>query len=489
MNEIRHVAIYLRLSRDEQQKGIEEMLANHRSTLAKLCKQNNWSYEMFEEIASSKTIEKREKMVELLERIKQFEFDAVLVMDIDRLSRDEYGSAKIKKIMFSNGIYIVTPTKTYDPFKDEDALLLGIQSLVAAQEYKQILKRMQRGKLYRSQQGEWMNGIPPLGYTKHAKTKKLVPNEHADTIRFIYNSIVTGKTVSDVFQELNTMGIKTRTGSKFHFNAILRIVNNECYKGTIINNRVIGKHDGERPKSDWIYVENAHSAIIDEDTWHKAVKIVNTYKFSKPKSKNRIYPTTKLIFCGNCGKVQGCQYVPHMKKLYLKICRYCKNWAYLYEPILREIKDELSNHRQTVLDTIVAVKSDSDNSDIEYKIKHIEAQIRKANKALDNIEILFEESEIDLKQYRERKAKRKAQIEGLNQELEELKAITPKDTLKSLSEVLEQVDYLLENWEMLDGKGLTDEQVNRALHMIVDRIEWKYDFNGEPPVLKIKYKK
>ncbi|WP_260402000.1 recombinase family protein [Peribacillus simplex] len=192
---IKHVAVYLRLSRDEENRGLVEMLASHKHTLTELCKLNKWSFETFEEIASSKTIEKRDKMVELLERIQQNHFDAVVVMDIDRLSRNEFDSSDIKRILFTSGTSIVTPSKFYNLSKDEDNLLLGIQSLVAAQEYKQILKRIQQGKLYASKQGQWMNGIPPLGYDKNPKTKKLEPNDKADDIKFIFNSIVDGKTV------------------------------------------------------------------------------------------------------------------------------------------------------------------------------------------------------------------------------------------------------------------------------------------------------
>ncbi|MBU7593564.1 recombinase family protein [Metabacillus halosaccharovorans] len=484
---IKHVAIYLRLSRDEENRGIEEMLASHRHTLTELCKQNGWSYEIFEEIASSRTIEKRDKMVELLERIQKNHFDAVVVMDIDRLSRNEFDSVEIKKILFMTGTSIVTPSKFYNLSKDEDNLLLGIQSLVAAQEYKQILKRMQRGKLYASKQGHWTNGIPPLGYDKNPKTKKLVPNEQAEHVKYIFNSLVNGKTISDVYHHLNKYGVTTRTGSNFHFNAILRIVNNETYKGTIVSNRVIGKHEAERPKSQWIIVENAHPAIIDEDTWERANKIVNTYSFSAPRSKNKIYPTTKLIYCGNCGKVQGAQYHPHINKLYLKMCKYCKNRTYLYEPILKIIKGEIATYRQKVLNSIEIIENNNDSGDTEYKIKQLESQIRRATQALDNIEILFEESEINLQQYRDRKAKRKQQLEQLNLELENLKTETPKDKVADLSEVLKQIDYLLGKWECLDGEGLTDEEVNRSLHYIIDRIEWKYGKNDEAPELKIKY--
>ena len=118
--DIKHVAVYLRLSRDEEHKGIDEILASHRNTLTVLCKQNKWSYEMFEEIASSSTIEKRDKMVELLERIQNNEFDAVVVMDIDRLSRNEFDASEIKRILFKTGTSIVTPSKTYNLSKDED---------------------------------------------------------------------------------------------------------------------------------------------------------------------------------------------------------------------------------------------------------------------------------------------------------------------------------------------------------------------------------
>lgn len=485
---IRHVAIYLRLSRDEENLGIEKVLASHRHTLTELCKRNDWSYETFEEIASSRTIEKRDKMIELLERIRQNHFDAVAVMDIDRLSRNEFDATEIKRILFMSGTSIVTPSKFYNLSKDEDNLLLGIQSLIAAQEYKQILKRMQQGKLYASQQGQWMNGIPPFGYDKNHKTKKLEPNENAEHVKFIFNAIVDGKTVSDVYHQLNIMGVKTANNSKFAFNSVLRIVNNETYKGTIISNRIIGKDEALRPRNEWIIVENAHPAIVDEDTWNRANKIVNTYSFSAPRGKNKIYPTTKLIFCGNCGKIQGTQ-LAHTGKLYLKICPICKNRTYLYEPILRLIKEEISTYRQTVLASIVAVEADDDSNDTEYQKKQLESQIRKATQALNNIEILFEESEINLQQYRERKAKRKEQLEQLNAELEKLEQETPKDKIADLNVILERVDYLLGNWKCLDGQGLTDEEVNRALHYIVERIEWTYSKAEDAvPNLNIIYK-
>lgn len=38
MNNFRHVALYIRASRDEEKLGLEEALLHHRTTLIQMCK-------------------------------------------------------------------------------------------------------------------------------------------------------------------------------------------------------------------------------------------------------------------------------------------------------------------------------------------------------------------------------------------------------------------------------------------------------------------
>ncbi|RUU68439.1 hypothetical protein, partial [Mesorhizobium sp. M7A.F.Ca.MR.362.00.0.0] len=63
------------------------------------------------------------------------------------------------------------------------------------------------------------------------------------------------------------------------------------------------------------------------------------------------------------------------------------------------------------------------------------------------------------------------------------------DILAGYQEIKERVEYLLQNWECLDGEGLSDEDVNRNLHHIYKKIEWRYD-KGEDsvPQLTFEYK-
>lgn len=66
---------------------------------------------------------------------------------------------------------------------------------------------------------------------------------------------------------------------------------------------------------------------------------------------------------------------------------------------------------------------------------------------------------------------------------------TPKNKMEGLCELKERIDYLLGHWQCLDGEGLTDEEINRALHYIIEKIEWTYGFDGNEPKLNIIFNK
>ncbi|MED3911283.1 recombinase family protein [Peribacillus simplex] len=484
---IKHVAIYLRLSRDEENQGIEQVLENHRQTLINLCKENNWSYEKFEEVASSSTIINREQMVKLLDRVQQKYYDAVVVMDIDRLSRNEYDASVIKRIMFETETFIITPQRMFDVTKDDDSLLLGITNLIASGEYNQILKRMRRGKEYAQKQGQWTNGQAPLGYTKDTKTKKLVPNERAKDIQFIFAEIVKGTTIPTLINHLNSIGVKTREGKSFHYNSIQRIINNEAYKGTIISNRNVGKHSNEiRPKDEWIIVQNAHPSIIDETTWNAANKIVNEYSFKAPRSKNRIYPTSNLIYCSNCGRLQGCNYKLHIDKIYIKHCK-CGNRGFYYNPVLALIKEEVLGYKESILEALESLEEDKQVDNTQYKKDLLTARLNKSNKALKKINFLFEEDEIDIVEYRERKAERQEEVKLIEEEILALEKEDKSVKIDTLKEQLEAIESLVGHWHLLDGEGYSDEKVNRLLHGLISGILWSFKKGEESPQLTIIY--
>lgn len=126
---------------------------------------------------------------------------------------------------------------------------------------------------------------------------------------------------------------------------------------------------------------------------------------------------------------------------------------------------------------------------MEYKKQQIEERIRKATVALGKLLPLYEEDIIDLKQFKERKAYREVEIKELKYELQQVMQTDPKDKIADLQEMKKRIDYLLNNWECIDKKGLTDEQVNRNLHFVIERIIWTYPKGQDvSPKLNIVYR-
>ncbi|PGK52216.1 recombinase [Priestia megaterium] len=483
---IQKVAIYLRLSRDEENKGVEMVLSHHRTKLIQLCRQNNWSYDVYQEIASSYTI-LRKQLTLLFDKVQEKEYDAVVVMDIDRLSRNDYDASVLFRSLMESNTLIVTPEKTYDWKNDGDDLLLKIQSIVASQEYKQIKKRMQQGKRYAAEKGHWVNGIPPFGYKKDHATRKLVPTDNAKHVSFIFHAIASGETIPRVCKKLNDLGVKTNQHRSFTYAAVRRILTNAVYKGDIVSNRYRDKST-YKPQDEWVHAKQVHEAIVDEKTWNKANEMLETYSFSAPRSKNKIYPTTKLIVCGNCGKFQGPQ-LAHTGKVYLKICPGCKNRSFLYEPVLRKVKEEVRRHIPSIIARIEDIPKNEQYNTFNYQKEQLLKKIQTSELAVERLLPLYEEGLIELKKYKERKNARTQDIQTLTQQLQKLEEKQIKSVSFDKRMLQEYAQQLTQNWNCLDENGLSDEEVNRLLHFLIKRIEWTYSKEKDCiPSLRVIYK-
>ncbi|MBU3072844.1 recombinase family protein [Clostridium estertheticum] len=114
---IKSVAVYLRKSRSESEKDLD----NHRNTLVGVCIRQGWEYNLFEEIASGESLEMRPEAQKLLKYIEEELYDAVVVMDIDRLSRSGNSEFEnIKKILIDSNTMLVIKDRALDLANAQD---------------------------------------------------------------------------------------------------------------------------------------------------------------------------------------------------------------------------------------------------------------------------------------------------------------------------------------------------------------------------------
>lgn len=101
------VAIYCRVSTDKQE--LEQQI----ESCKKFCEYKNFEYEIFDEIGSGKNF-KREKFLNMLERLRKLEFNGVVVFRFDRLGRNAREVVTLFEEFETKGIQVISLNENLD---------------------------------------------------------------------------------------------------------------------------------------------------------------------------------------------------------------------------------------------------------------------------------------------------------------------------------------------------------------------------------------
>lgn len=302
--EIRYVALYLRKSRGEEETDLEK----HRYVLRGMCDKEKWRYVEYIEIASSENIEFRPKFKQLLSDVEAGIYDAVLVVDYQRLGRGELeDQGMVKRIFRDSNTYIVTPEKIYNLVDDTDDLLVDVRGLLARQEYKSITKNLLRGKKIGARLGNWTNGPAPYPYIYNPAIKGIeVDPEKIEIYREFMNKVLDGVVLKRISWELNNRGITGPKGGVWHDNTLRRILIDETHLGRIITNKSQGSgHKDKKTKpliytsrEDWVIVENCHQAVKTSEEHEKLIAMFESNKLIPSRAKAGVYALSGIVYCG-----------------------------------------------------------------------------------------------------------------------------------------------------------------------------------------------
>lgn len=476
---IKHVAIYLRKSRGEEDKDLDK----HRMILVEMAEKYGWQYVEYVEIANSETIEYRPRFKQLLDDVKNQMYDAVLVVDHDRLGRGEKGDQAIIDNAFKKSdTLIVTPQKIYNLNDESDAMLSDVQGLLARFEYQQIKKRLLRGKKTGAKMGNWTNGRPPFPYDYDQATKKIKVNQEKLPIyRFMVDKFIEGYTFYEIAWELNKMGSRSPKGSFWHENTIRRIVIDETHLGRIISNKTEGSaHSNKntkefrvKPRTEWIIVENCHEKVKTLEEHDKILLLLKQRKIIPSASMAGKYPLSGIVRCGQCGKTM--QFIRKPQgSIHVKKCQHadpfgnqCGNRGGDSSIIIEAIKTKLREYEEKVVQNL-----ENDNGDdlgyIQTKIRAKLDEIEKKEKAIERIDEAYEAGAYDVNKYKERMNKAKSELSDLEEELEllqnqltNLESVTNEERLTNIRKFFEEIEA-----------NPSTKDLNRAYKSIIDSVIW-----------------
>jgi site-specific DNA recombinase len=487
--EIKHVAMYLRISQEKKGEDIET-LANHRQILTEFCKDNGYSYEEFGEVISGgKTeLEDRVQLQRLLNSIERF--DALLVVELSRLSRNGLISQTVKQYCIDYDKPILTPYQTYDLANSEtDRLMFDVGAMISSHEHGVIGKRSKANKIQMAKQGLHVSGNVPYGYIRNPKTKKLeIDEEAAKTIRYIFYLHSKGYGSFKIRDILNEEGYKSAKGGTFNLPSVKRIIRNPHYKGwTVFHDRKRIKKKGKITYEivNTITVKDTHPAIIPPEEWDRAnrdrLERAKKSKLTreKPVTKSEVTMLKDLIYCGVCGRKMI------IRKDYkdsigytIKKCEYllvngekCTNCGIKLEFVEEEIWEELQEFKDKLESYLKVLQADGSKQikyEQEQKLKHIEKRLKEVS---DQEKKLIDLALSGIFTNEELKDKKQELINLKNQlELQHETLLTESNT-PDIEDMTKRVQAIIKRIDLLPK--LNPEQVNEELKNFIKKIYYK----------------
>jgi len=496
--DIRYVANYIRKSRAESMEDLEK----HRMILADLCDKNKFKYVEYIEVGTSDSIDMRPKISKLLKEVEDGVYDAVCVVEYDRLGRGDLGEQdRLKKAFQKSDTLIITPDKIYDLNNDIDDTYADLKGFFARQEYKMITKRLRQGKKIGSRRGQWTNGTPPFPYVyqryceKYNEKGLVIDDERYLIYRNIIQQALNGDPPKKIAENLNRNGILTYKGNYWSGVTIQRLLVDETHLGKIISNKTSGDgHKNKRPnakdvkvtpKSEWVIVENCHEAVKTQEEHDIIIELINGRKLFQTRAQQQLHAFSGLIKCERCGHSHTF-YVKREKPM-MKPCWYisplgekCRNEGVLVSIIEKLVLDEISKFKDSFLTDIP--QEDDSLLKLQTLISEKETTLSKQKKALSLVNDAYEMGDYSREEWQERKKKRELEIQKTVDEIYEVQKRISKNTHVAASDRLKD----LENFYNKIDIATDDATRNDLYRSIIDSIIWYR--NGEDIRVKINFK-
>mgnify|MGYP000857335562 CR=1 FL=1 len=490
---VKDVAIYLRKSRGDKDTDLQK----HRMQLVELCNKMDYSYREYAEIGSSDSIQDRPEFCRLLDDIKMDLFDAIAVVDIDRLGRgDDRDWGLIEAILREAEVFIITPDHNYKWDNDNDEIQLETKKYLARIEYKAITKRLRRGKIWGARDGKWTNGKPPYPYVYNRETGNLDINaDHYKVYRQILDMALDGLPAYQIAWELNKLNIKSPGGLDWNNNTVYRLLKDMTHLGKIVFGKQKGSgHKNKKTKplkrydqQDWIVIDGRHKAIKTQAEHDKIVELLAKRKIIPKAARKGAFVLSGLVYCSKCGYRMGITKNGRNHIEYLKKCQHftpigdkCDNPGADTDYIVQAVFTELRKYEDRILSNIADVKED-ETILIRSALKQKQDELQKEEKALNNLYEMREDGEISKDKFLLRKNIRETRIDQINNDVKELKVRLQKRDKATDQMMLSNIADFRKKWSQAESS----HDKNQFLKTIIDRIN--YTRNGENIIIHVNF--
>lgn len=317
-----HAALYIRLSKEDENEGPSQSVTNQKSLLNDFVKEHSLEvYDIYVDDGFSGTDFDRPGFQRMIADIEAGRVNMVITKDLSRLGRDY--------IMTGHYMERYFPEKQVRYLSLLDGIDTGVEStanditpfraIMNDMYAKDISKKIKSVKRDKQRKGQFIGGKPVYGYRMHPteKNRIVIDEEAAAVVRRIFSMALTGMSCRQIAVRLNEEKIPTpsayaglnqgRVGpyaGMWYGERISEMLRNETYIGNMVQGRTVkisykSKKCLKQSRDNWIVVEGTHEPLVDRETFRKVGLMLESRKHTR--SRTYDFLLKGLIFCHECG--------------------------------------------------------------------------------------------------------------------------------------------------------------------------------------------
>ena len=307
---MKRVCCLYRVSTKKQVDNSKDDIPMQKTACHEFAERNNWyiAYEFYEKGISGFKVsaENRDAVQDIKELVLNKAFDVLLVFMFDRIGRIDSETPFVVEWLVAQGIEVWSTQEGQQKIENQTDKLINYmrfwqangESIKTSIRVKTVMHQLTADGLYRG-------GTPPFGYRavekgrlnkrgKPLKDLEIDPKE-AEIVALIFTKTVyEGYGSHRMAEYINSLGVRTHTGSKFQSVTIIRILRNPIYCGFFVCGETISPRQPEL-------------VIIDDGLFAMAQELLEQ-RARKNDDKTHLAQTTKgrallsgNLICGHCG--------------------------------------------------------------------------------------------------------------------------------------------------------------------------------------------
>lgn len=327
--QINNTALYLRLSRDDENYGDSVSIETQRTILRQFVKDNGFHVvDEYVDDGWTGTNFDRPAFKRMIEDVESGRINCIITKDLSRFGREHV------MMGYYLEFYFVEKNVRYIAVSDGEDTEKGLSDFVPFKNLfnewyaKDTSRKIKASMNAKFKAGERTCAYAPVGYKKHPeiKNKLAVDEETKWIIEKIYGYALLGHGAGKITKKLIEEKVPTpgyinykRIGTFANIYAgaseekayawtiaqVKSILKDETYIGNTVHYRESNvsyknKHRIRKDKSEWLRVENTHEAIISKEDFEKVQQMIDVRRRSQKEVKDtQIF--AGLVKCADCG--------------------------------------------------------------------------------------------------------------------------------------------------------------------------------------------